>query len=307
MVGFDLDLTLVDSAEGIARTLRAALAEDPAGTAPPDEVLRPYVGIPLELTVRAVAPGADVDRVATRYRELYPAMGVPATTLLPGVHETFAAIRARGGGCSWSRRRSSRRCTPSWSRSASSGPGAGPDVVVGGLFAGAKGVRLRAEGAQVYVGDHPGRHGGRRGRRHRRRRRGHGQYPGRRAVAAGADVVLPDLRAFPGWFADLVRRVVRRRQRRPARAWTTSPANARANPIGHSRASAARPPGAEPRFAQTARAIPRASSPAEEHDAAGHDEAGRKAVRRTGGRRLGHGPSVGRPRAPAVRRMSPGG
>ena len=34
-------------------------------------------------------------------------------------------------------------------------PPAAPDVVVGGLFAAAKGVRLRAEGAQVYVGDHP--------------------------------------------------------------------------------------------------------------------------------------------------------
>ena len=201
MVGFDLDLTLVDSAEGIARTLRAALAEDPAGTAPTDEVLRPYVGIPLELTVRAVAPGADVDRVAIRYRELYPAMGVPATTLLPGVHETFAAIRARGGRVLVVSAKVEPAVHAVLEQVGLSGPGAGPDVVVGGLYAGAKGVRLRAEGAHVYVGDHPGDMEAAAVAGTVAVAVGTGSTPAAGLMAAGADVVLPDLRAFPGWFA----------------------------------------------------------------------------------------------------------
>src|SRR3954452_4257204 len=205
VVGFDLDLTLVDSAVGIARTLRAALAEDPAGTAPPDEVLRPYIGIPLELTVRAVAPGADVDRVAARYRELYPALGVPATTLLPGVHETFAAIRARGGRVLVVSAKVEPAVHAVLEQVGLTGPdarpGAGPDLVVGGLFAGAKGVRLRAEGAHVYVGDHPGDMEAAAVAGAVAVAVGTGSTPAAELVAAGADVVLPDLRTFPGWLA----------------------------------------------------------------------------------------------------------
>ncbi len=201
VVGFDLDLTLVDSAAGIARTLRAALAEDPAGTAPTDAVLRPYIGIPLELTVRAVAPGADVDRVAARYRELYPAMGVPATTLLPGVHEAFAAIRARRGRVLVVSAKLESAVHAVLERVGLAVPGAGPDVVVGGLFAAEKGVRLRAEGAQVYVGDHPGDMEAAAVAGAVAVAVGTGSTPPPELVAAGADVVLPDLRAFPGWFA----------------------------------------------------------------------------------------------------------
>jgi phosphoglycolate phosphatase len=200
VVGFDLDLTLVDSAAGIARTLRAALAEDPAGTAPPDAVLRPYIGIPLELTVRAVAPGADVDRVADRYRELYPAMGVPATTLLPGVHEAFAAIRARGGRVLVVSAKVEPAVHAVLEQVGLTGP-AGPDVVVGGLFAGAKGVRLRAEGAHVYVGDHPGDMEAATVAGAVAVAVGTGSTPAAELVAAGADVVLPDLGAFPAWFS----------------------------------------------------------------------------------------------------------
>src|SRR3954454_23126259 len=201
VVGFDLDLTLVDSAVGIARTLRAALAEDPAGTAPPDAVLRPYIGIPLELTVRAVAPRADVARVAARYRELYPAMGVPATTLLPGVHATFAAIRARGGRVLVVSAKVEPAVRAVLEQVGLAGPGAGPDVVVGGLFAGAKGVRLRAEGAHVYVGDHPGDMEAAAVAGAVAVAVGTGSTPAAELLVAGADVVLPDLRAFPGWLA----------------------------------------------------------------------------------------------------------
>jgi len=200
VVGFDLDLTLVDSAVGIARTLRAALAEDPAGTAPPDAVLRPYIGIPLELTVRTVAPAADVDRVTARYRELYPALGVPATTALPGAAEAFRAIRARGGRVLVVSAKVEPAVHAVLEQVGLAAAGLAPDVVVGGLFAGAKGVRLRAEGAQVYVGDHPGDMEAAAVAGAVAVAVGNGSTPATQLVEAGADVILPDLTAFARWF-----------------------------------------------------------------------------------------------------------
>ncbi|MFJ6629776.1 HAD family hydrolase, partial [Streptomyces albidoflavus] len=76
------------------------------------------------------------------------------------------------------------------------------DLVVGSLWAEAKGVALRAQGASVYVGDHIGDVRG-------------AQAAGAFSVAvatggctpdelraAGADLVLPDLSAFPAWLAE---------------------------------------------------------------------------------------------------------
>jgi phosphoglycolate phosphatase len=204
VVGFDLDLTLVDSAAGIARTMRAALAAEQAGWPPgepTDEVLLPTIGIPLEASVRLLAPDADIDRVVAAYRRLYPRLGVPATVLLPGVAEAFAAVRAAGG----------RVLVVSAKTQAAVhavlvhvglGPGPlAPDLVAGDLFAGDKGRLLVGEGAHAYVGDHPGDMEAAR-------------VAGATAVAvltggageeelraAGADVVLPGLTAFPGWLA----------------------------------------------------------------------------------------------------------
>jgi phosphoglycolate phosphatase len=199
VVGFDLDLTLVDSAAGIARTMRAALSAERAGDwpagEPTDDVLRGVIGIPLEASIALLAPDADVDRVAAVYRRLYPELGVPGTVLLPGVTETFAAVRAAGG----------RVLVVSAKTSAAvhavlAHVGLEPDLVAGDLFAGQKGRLLLAEGAHAYVGDHPGDMEAARVAR----ATGVGVLTGSTAEealrAAGADVVLGDLSTFPAWL-----------------------------------------------------------------------------------------------------------
>lgn len=199
-MGFDLDLTLVDSAAGIGVTLRAALAAEGSTVSPSDALLRPLIGVPLETTVSTVDPEADVRRVALRYRELYPVLGVPATTLLPGVLEAFTAIRALGGRVLVVSAKVEPAVRAVLEHVGLAAPPAAPDLVVGGLFAGAKGVRLREAGADVYVGDHAGdmeaaRVAG---------AVGVGVTTGGTDAAtlrgAGADVVLPSLLAFPGWL-----------------------------------------------------------------------------------------------------------
>ena len=203
VVGFDLDMTLVASAAGIGATLHAAPADvgGAAAPLPADDRVRPFIGVPLEDTVAALAPELDVAAVTGRYREIYRTHGVPRTTLLPGALEAITAVRAARG----------RFLVVSAKAEAGVhevldhvGLGRGPlapDVVAGWLFAGAKGERLRAEGAGAYVGDHTGDVEAARVGGAYSVAVATGPVPAGDLARAGADVVLPDLTAFPDWFA----------------------------------------------------------------------------------------------------------
>ena len=57
VVGFDLDMTLVDSADGIAATVQAVLSEQ--GLLVTAEQVWSLNGVPLEDTMAALAPGLD--------------------------------------------------------------------------------------------------------------------------------------------------------------------------------------------------------------------------------------------------------
>jgi phosphoglycolate phosphatase len=153
------------------------------------------IGIPLEASIGLLAPDADADRVAAVYRRLYPELGVPATVLLPGVTETFAAVRAAGGRVLVVSAK-----TLAAVHAVLAHVGLEPDLVAGDLFAGQKGTLLLGEGAHAYVGDHPADMEAARVAR----ATGVGVLTGSTDAealrAAGADVVLPDLTAFPGWF-----------------------------------------------------------------------------------------------------------
>jgi len=203
VVGFDLDLTLVDSGAGIATTLRAALA-DVLGVPPDltDEQIRPWIGLPLEDTVRGLVPGADPNAVAHRYRETYAVTGVPLTHLLPGVHETFRAVRDAGGRVLIVSAKSPAGVHEVLAHVGLASGEAAPDLVVGGLFAEAKGHRLLAEGADVYVGDHPADMTAARVAGATSVAVATGSTSRADLVAAGADVVLDDLTAFPEWLRE---------------------------------------------------------------------------------------------------------
>src|SRR5690242_19345125 len=147
-------MTLVDSAAGIAATTQAALAE--FGRTVTRDQMSPHVGVPLEAALAVVAPGVDAPAVARRYRELYADHGIPPITPLPGAADAFAAVHAAGGRVLVV----SAKVEPAVRRVLAhvglDRPPLAPDLVAGGLFAAAKGELLRREGADVYVGDHPG-------------------------------------------------------------------------------------------------------------------------------------------------------
>jgi phosphoglycolate phosphatase len=216
VVGFDLDMTLVDSADGIAATLQAAVRAVPGGegvVVGRDEVW-PWVGLPLEPTVAALAPKADPARVTREYRSRYAGIGVPLTRLLPGAEAAFAAVREAGGRVLVVSAKAEAGVRDVLLAVGLDRPGVAPDLVVGGLFGGAKGERLAREAADVYVGDHSGDVRA-------------AQVAGAVSVvvttgpqsaqtltAAGADVVLDDLTGFPVWLSTFVAGFTRSRVRR---------------------------------------------------------------------------------------------
>lgn len=148
-IGFDLDMTLVDSRLGIARCMQSAIRAH--GGDASDEQLWPLVGIPLRDTLAHFLPDPCLDDAVEQYRSEYPAIAVPITTALPGAVHLVAGLRAGG-----------HRVVVVSAKGADAVSGVlahvgiGVDDVAGGVFAHDKAAPLRERGAVAYVGDHEG-------------------------------------------------------------------------------------------------------------------------------------------------------
>jgi uncharacterized protein len=193
VVGFDLDLTLVDSADGIVATfLETARHFD---TAVDPNSVRALIGIPLEVTCSQLL-GPDVAVAAARlYRELYPSLGVPRTKLLPGATEAIEAVRAHGGRAVVVSAKAEHLIHASLEH-----VGLAVDGVVGERYGEAKGEALRQLGAAVHVGDHPGDIVGAKVADARAVGLTTGSHDAIALRQAGADVVLSGLAEFPQWL-----------------------------------------------------------------------------------------------------------
>lgn len=150
-VGFDLDLTLVDSRDRIISAYIRALKD--LGVEVSGEDLVPHLGIPLTQTAAALAPAIDADALVLRYRHYYDEPGAPRTLAMPGAAESLSCVRAAGGRTVVV----SAKFTPAVHMALQeAGLTELVDVVYGELFAQDKAVALIAEGVSIYVGDHPG-------------------------------------------------------------------------------------------------------------------------------------------------------
>lgn len=196
-VGFDLDMTLVDSSEGIVATVQAALADWGVSVTRAD--IWPSMGIPLDQILGPHLPADQVRSAMARYRELYPLIGVPQARLLPGAVEAFAAVRALHGRVVVVSAKTERAVHLVLEH-----VGLTPDVVAGDLFAADKAVALRAHGVSVYVGDHSGDVAGARAAGAASVGVTTGPVSADDLRAAGADVVLDTLLDLPAWLDDHV-------------------------------------------------------------------------------------------------------
>lgn len=197
VVGFDLDMTLVDSRAGIVATMKDVVAEH--GLTLSDEDIWPTIGIPLDDALRQWLPEELVGPTFAAYRQRYPSVGVPITTLLPGAADALAAVRRLGGQVAVVSAK-----VETAVRLVLDQLGLSADVVVGDRFAAGKAEVLRELGAQVYVGDHTGDVVAARGAEAAAVAVATGPTSAADLAAAGADVVLAGLGEFPAWLDEHV-------------------------------------------------------------------------------------------------------
>ncbi|MFI9034097.1 HAD family hydrolase [Streptomyces sp. NPDC053726] len=194
-VGFDLDMTLIDTRPGIKAAYLALSAE--TGTPIDADLVVSRLGPPVDDELRNWFPADVVAATADRYREIYPTHAIVPSLALPGARESVAAIRERGG-----------RAIVVTAKHRPSAElhlahlGIEPDAVIGGLWAEAKGEALREHGAGVYVGDHTGDVRGARTAGALSVAVTTGPCDAEELRAAGADVVLSTLIDFPSWLEE---------------------------------------------------------------------------------------------------------
>ncbi|MFW6033789.1 MAG: HAD hydrolase-like protein, partial [bacterium] len=197
VVGFDLDLTLVDSADAILATFREA-ARRLDVEVDPVTVWR-QIGRPLEENWAVLVPPARVAEGVRLYRELAPEVGVPLTTLEPGAAAAVDAVRSHSGQVVVVSAKAENLVHATLRQVELD-----VDGVVGDVYATAKGGALREWGAAVHVGDHPGDMAGARAAGAVAVGVTTGSHDAAALREAGADVVLPDLRGFPQWLDGFV-------------------------------------------------------------------------------------------------------
>ncbi|MET8457716.1 HAD family hydrolase [Streptomyces parvulus] len=193
-VGFDLDMTLIDSRPGI-HACYVALSER-TGTYVDADLAVTRLGPPLAEELAHWFPAEEIPAVADLYREMYPSYAIGPTLAMPGAREAVAAVRGAGGRALV--------VTAKFEPNAKlhlAHLGIEPDAVVGDLWAEQKAVALREHGARVYVGDHVGDVRGARAAGAFSVAVASGPCDAGELRAAGADVVLAGLAEFPDWLA----------------------------------------------------------------------------------------------------------
>ena len=147
-VGFDLDMTLIDSQRAILGSFAAVAADtgvaiDPVG-------VRSRLGIKLEAELAHWFPPEEVDEAVRIYRGHYLTLLQPMTLLLPGAVETLAAVRAVGAKAVVITAKAE---LPA--RLSLESVGLDMDEVIADAHGPEKAVVLKELGAAVYVGDTP--------------------------------------------------------------------------------------------------------------------------------------------------------
>jgi phosphoglycolate phosphatase len=195
-VGFDLDMTLIDSRPGIRAAYQALTAE--TGVYVDADLAVSRLGPPLRRELAEWFPPDRIEEVVTTYRKLSAQHAIEPTVPMAGAHAALDAVRALGLRVVIVTSKLGRLAHLHLDHL-----GLAADEVVGDVFAEAKGAALIEHGVQLYVGDHVGdmvaaRFAG---------------VPGVGVVTgpctadelreAGATYTLPDLTGFPALLARL--------------------------------------------------------------------------------------------------------
>ena len=195
-VGFDLDLTLIDSQAAILAAW-AEVARETGVRVDLDSVTS-RLGIKLEDEAAYWFPAGQRDAAADIYRRHYVRLGPELTTPLPGAGQALAAVRAAG--------------ERAIIITAKHGVSVGPSLIAAGLeadevythvYGPEKAAVLTRLGAAVYVGDAPADMGAAATAGAHAVGVSTGSFGAADLIAAGAGVVLDSLLEFAPWYAAL--------------------------------------------------------------------------------------------------------
>jgi phosphoglycolate phosphatase len=192
-VGFDLDMTLIDSRSAILASF-AALARDTAAAIDLAAVDR-RLGIKLEDELTFWYPPDQRAAAAVTYRRHYVRLAGQMTTALPGAHEALAAVRAAGERVVIITAKHPVSVAPSLEAA-----GLCADEVFTFVHGPEKAAVLSRITAAAYVGDSPPDMAAAVQAGVRAVGVATGSFSADELARAGADVVLDSLTGFPGWY-----------------------------------------------------------------------------------------------------------
>ena len=148
-VGFDLDMTLIDSRPGIAAAFHALTAR--TGVFVDADLAVSRLGPPLRTELAHWFPADEVEQAVTTYRSLYPDYAIGPTVPMPGAVEALAAVRELGYRVVIVTSKLGRLAELHLTHL-----GLTADELAGDLFAEGKAAALTEHGVDWYVGDHRG-------------------------------------------------------------------------------------------------------------------------------------------------------
>lgn len=197
VVGFDLDMTLIDTVPGFGAVLEALGTE--LGVSFPVAQMTSRLGPPLETMLAPHLAPQDVDPACHRFRELYPALAIASVPTLRGAAGALAAVRRHGGRVVVVTGK-----YPANARLHIDHLGLDVDVLEGWVWGIGKAEVLRREGATIYVGDHVHDVEGALAAQATSVSVLSGGCTREELLAAGTHVVLEDLLDFPSWLDEAV-------------------------------------------------------------------------------------------------------
>lgn len=146
-VGFDLDMTLIDSRPGIRAAYRALTEK--TGVHVDADLAVTRLGPPLRTELSEWFPEPDVEEAVTTYRALYPDHAIAPAVPMPGAVAALAAVREKGLRVVVVTSKLGRLAALHLAHL-----GMEYDELAGDLFAEGKAAALTEHGVRWYVGDH---------------------------------------------------------------------------------------------------------------------------------------------------------
>jgi phosphoglycolate phosphatase len=195
-VGFDLDMTLIDSRPGIRAAYRALTAE--TGVFVDADLAVSRLGPPLRTELAHWFPAEEIESAVATYRALYQQHAILPTVPMPGAVEALDAARAAGLRVVIVTSKLGRLAVLHLEHL-----GLVADELAGDLFAEGKAAALTGHGVRWYVGDHVGDMVAARTAGVPGIGVATGPCPAADLRAAGAAYVLDDLTAFPALLREI--------------------------------------------------------------------------------------------------------